>query len=215
MTRRWLAPVVIGGMLLFTAIVYASLPEQVPTHWSVRGEVDGWSSRRWGAVMAPLLALGIWLILPALRRLDPRRRNYDRFDGTFWLVVNVIVLFLGVVHVISLGTALGWDFNGTRVMLASLGLVFIGLGNYLPRLRSNWWMGIRTPWTLESEAVWRATHRLAGYTFVVGGVVALVALLLPEPWAFGVAVTAMAAAGLVPAFYSYVAYRRERRPDAT
>ena len=214
MTRRWLGPVVIGGMLLFTAILYSSLPEQVPTHWNVRGEVDGWSSRRWGALMAPLFALALWLALPVLRRLDPRRRNYDRFDPTFWLIVNVIVLFLGVMHVVSLGSALGWRFDVSRVVLGAVGVMFIGLGNYLPRLRSNWWMGIRTPWTLESEAVWRATHRVAGYTFVAGGVIALVALLLPGTWGFGVATGAMTLAALVPVVYSYVSYRRERA-DAT
>jgi uncharacterized membrane protein len=158
------------------------------------------------------MAVVVWLLLPLLRRVDPRRRNYDRFEPTFWLVVNVIVLFLAVVHVLTLGAALGWGLDMTRALLALVGLMFAGLGNYLPRLRSNWWMGIRTPWTLESDAVWRATHRLAGHTFVIAGLVAMGAALWPGSLAFVVALGAMMLGAFIPAIYSYFAWRREGRP---
>jgi uncharacterized membrane protein len=210
MTKRWIGPAVIGGMLVFTALVYGELPERIPTHWNLSGEVDGWSGRLWGSLLAPVIAAALWLLLPVLRRVDPRRRNYDRFDPTFWLILNVIVVFMGAMHVLTLGMALGWAIDMTRAILVLVGLLFAGLGNYLPRLRSNWWMGIRTPWTLESETVWRATHRLAGFTFVIGGLIAVAAALLPTKLAFGVSMVAMMSAALVPAAYSYVLYRRER-----
>ena len=210
MTKKWIGPVVVAGMLIFTALVYDGLPERIPTHWNLSGEVDGWSGRLWGSLMAPVIAAGLWLLLPVLRRVDPRRVNYDRFDATFWLILNVIVVFMGAMHVLTLGIALGWPVDMTRAILVLMGLLFAGLGNYLPRLRSNWWMGIRTPWTLESEAVWRATHRLAGFTFVIGGLIAVAAALLPTKLAFGVSMAAVLSAALVPAVYSYVLYRRER-----
>jgi uncharacterized membrane protein len=210
MTSRWIGPVVIGAMLVFSAVVYSSLPAEVPTHWNLRGEVDGWSSREWGAFFGPVMATALWLLLPLLRKVDPRRRNYDRFDATFWLIVNLMVVFLGAVHVLALGSALGWGIDMTRWVLVLLGLMFVGLGNYLPRLRSNWWMGVRTPWTLDSETVWRATHRVAGYTFVAGGLLAIVAALLPTDLAFIVAMIGMTGAALIPVVYSYVVYRRER-----
>ncbi|MBR9988577.1 MAG: SdpI family protein [Gemmatimonadetes bacterium] len=210
MTSRWLSPVVIGAMLIFVAVVYPSLPAEVPTHWNYRGEVDGWSSREWGAFFAPVLATALWLLLTLLRKVDPRRRNYERFDATFWLIVNLVVMFLGAMHVLALGSALGWGIDMTRWVLVLLGLMFAGLGNYMPRLRSNWWMGVRTPWTLESETVWRATHRVAGYTFVAGGLVAIVAALLPTGLAFVVAMIGLALAAVIPVVYSYIAYRRER-----
>jgi uncharacterized membrane protein len=211
MTKRWIAPALIGGMLLFTAVVYSSLPDQVPTHWNIRGEVDGWSSRTTGALLAPLIALGLWLLLPVLRRIDPRRAHYERFDATFWLLLNVIVMFMAAMHVLSLGASLGWPVDVTRGVLVILGLLFAGLGNYLPRLRSNWWMGIRTPWTLDSEVVWRATHRLAGITFVAAGLITVVAAVLPTSQAFAIAMVALAAGAFIPAAYSYFAYRAERR----
>jgi uncharacterized membrane protein len=207
-TKRWIAPALIGGMVLFTAVVYSRLPAELPTHWNIRGEVDGWSSRPVGALMLPVIALALWLLLPLLRRLDPRAEHYERFDATFWLLVNVLVMFMAAMHVIVLGSGLGWPVDVSRAVLVLVGLLFMALGNYLPRLRSNWWMGIRTPWTLESEEVWRSTHRLAGTTFVLGGVATVIAAVLPTPAAFPLAFVAMSVAALVPVVYSYVAYRR-------
>ena len=219
MTRRWIGLVVIAAMLVFTAVVYSSLPERIPTHWNFRGEVDGWSSRLWGSLLAPLVSAGIWVLLPVLRRIDPRRRNYERFDATFRLLVNLLIVFFAGIHVIVLGAGLGWAIDMTRAILVIVGLMFVALGNYLPRLRSNWWMGIRTPWTLESESVWRSTHRLAGYTFVIGGLATAALALLPSPVVVGVAMAVMVTAVVVPAIYSYVAYRRERgeaeQPDSS
>src|SRR5690606_34359626 len=150
----------------------------------------GWSGRLVGSLLAPGVALLIWLLLPALRRIDPRRSNYDRFDPTFRLVINLFVLFLLVVHVLSLGFALGWPIDMGRAVAIIAGLLLAGLGNYLPRLRSNWWMGIRTPWTLESESVWRSTHRVAGFMFVAAGVLVMATVFLPPTVAISVTITA-------------------------
>jgi uncharacterized membrane protein len=179
MSKRWLGPVVVAAMLAFALAVYPSLPERVPTHWGLSGEPDDWMPKFPGAFLPAAIAAGVWLLLIGLRRIDPRRAHYEKFEETFWLLVNLLVLFMA-------------------------------LGNYLPRVRSNWWMGIRTPWTLESERVWRETHRVAGWSFVFGGVVTMVAALLPpaaRPW---VALAGLVVAGFVPVVYSYVLYRRER-----
>lgn len=211
MTRRWIGAVVIAGMVVFTLVVYGSLPDRIPTHWNFRGEVDGWSGRLWGAWLMPLVATGVWLLMPVLRKVDPRRKNYERFDATFILVINILVVFMAALHVLSLGSALGWPVDVTRSLMVMLGLMFITLGNYLPRIRSNWWLGIRTPWTLESESVWRATHRLAGFTFVGGGIIMVMAALLPVELSFTVGIAAAMVATMVPVIYSFVAYQRERR----
>ncbi|HEY8470372.1 MAG TPA: SdpI family protein [Longimicrobiales bacterium] len=210
MSRRWLGPVVVAAMLAFALAVYPSLPERVPTHWGLSGEPDDWMPKWPGAFLPAAMAAGVWLLLVGLRRIDPRRAHYEKFDETYWLLVNLLVLFMALVEVVALGAALGWPLDVARVMLLAAGLLFVALGNYLPRVRSNWWMGIRTPWTLESERVWRETHRVAGWSFVFGGVVTMVAALLPlaaRPW---VALAGLVVAGFVPVVYSYVLYRRER-----
>ncbi|MBV9107877.1 MAG: SdpI family protein, partial [Gemmatimonadetes bacterium] len=101
-----------------------------------------------------------------------------------------------------------------RTTLAGMGLLLMVIGNYLPRIRSNWWMGIRTPWTLESERVWRDTHRVGGRTFVAGGLLCAIAAFLPEPFSTFVPSAALALGALIPVVYSYVAYRRETREHA-
>ena len=212
MSRRWIGPTLILLMVAFAAAVYGRLPERIPTHFGLSGEPDGWTARFPGAFLMPLIATGVYLLLLVLRRIDPRRAHYDRFDETWWVFLNLIALIMTALHVLSLGFAIGWPIAMDRAVTLTLGLLFVGLGNWMPRLKSNWWMGIRTPWTLESEEVWRETHRVGGWAFVAAGLLVVVAALLLDPgpraWATGIA---FGTAVVIPLVYSYVAYRRRRR----
>lgn len=209
MRSRWLGPAVVAAMWAFVAAVYARLPDQIPSHWNLRGEVDGWMEKPWGVLAQPLIAtlmLGLLWILP---RIDPRRANVEHSAEDRRLLVNLLILFFAVVQVLTLGQALGWPVDVGRAIPATIGLLFVGIGNYLPRIRSNWFLGIRTPWTLSSERVWRATHRVGGRAFVAAGLLmAVSALLSPAArvWATGVAI---AVAVVLPLVYSYVIWRRE------
>jgi uncharacterized membrane protein len=210
MKSRWLGTAVAAAMWAFALSVYARLPQRVPSHWNLRGEVDGWMDKPWGALLQPAVAtlmLGLLWLLP---RIDPRRANVERFAEDRRLLINLIILFMAVVQVTTLGHALGWPLQVDRVVMAAVGLLLVGLGNYLPRIRSNWFIGIRTPWTMDNERVWRATHRVGGRAFVAAGLVMAVGAALPEPlraWTTGAAI---AVAVVVPLVYSYVAYRRDQ-----
>lgn len=209
MKSRWLGTAVAAAMWAFALAVYTRLPNRIPSHWNLRGEVDGWMEKPWGALVQPAIATGVLGLLWLLPRIDPRRANVERFSEDRRLLINLIVLFMAVVQVATLGHAIGWPVQVDRVIMASVGLLFVGLGNYLPRIRSNWFMGIRTPWTMDNERVWRATHRVGGRTFVAAGLVMALAALLPDPlreWTMG---GAIAVAVAVPLVYSYVAYRRD------
>ncbi|MFQ5888662.1 MAG: SdpI family protein [Gemmatimonadota bacterium] len=210
MRRPWIAPVVIAAMLAASLLAFPSLPREIPTHWNLRWEADGWMAKWPGAFLFPGLGLLVWLLLLFLPRIDPRRQHYERFRETYWLLVNWIVLLIAFIEVLSFGEALGWPIVGPRLMLVALGVVLIAIGNYLPRVRSNWWIGIRTPWTLESESVWKATHRLAGRCFVGAGVTFLLTIVAPARLRGWIAGTAVMLAAVVPLVFSYVAFRRER-----
>jgi uncharacterized membrane protein len=211
MRTKALGGMIVGVMLAATLAAWSWLPDRIPSHWNIAGDVDGWIGRFPGAFLMPGLALATWLLVPLLRRLDPRRENYERFEGTFWLVVNGMVVFFAALHGLMLLAALGVAVDVTRWLLALLGVLLIVLGNVMPRIRSNWWMGVRTPWTLESERVWRDTHRLAGRTFMAAGVLALLAVPLPSEVGFWVMMAAVMLAALVPVAYSFILWRRERR----
>jgi uncharacterized membrane protein len=211
MIRRSIGLVVNVIMLLITASVFTRLPAEVPTHWNLHGVVDSTMPKLPGAFLPSATAIAIWFLVPALRRIDPRRASYDRFDATFHLILNAVVLVLAMLQGLVLASSLGLKVDMVRSMLVGVGVMFMVLGNYMPRLRSNWWMGIRTPWTLDSEEVWRRTHRFGGRMFMAGGLVTVAATLLPAEAASIVSFAAIMTAALVPVVYSYVIWRAERR----
>jgi uncharacterized membrane protein len=210
MNKRWLGIVFIVLTLIFSLIVFNQLPAQVATHFNARGQPDGWSSRSLASFMLPLIAVGMVFVLNTLPRILPRHENFEQFENTYWLLCNLVIGLLCALHIVVLGRSLGWPINIATAVLLAVGITFIVIGNLLPRTRSNWLMGIRTPWTLESETVWSETHRLGGRTFIAGGIITLLTPFLPariQPW---VAICALGIAGFIPVVYSYVVWRREK-----
>ncbi|MBB4636401.1 SdpI family protein [Longimicrobium terrae] len=209
MRSRWTAAALVAAMWAMTLAVYSRLPARIATHWDMHGTVDGWMPRMPGAFLLPFIAaasLGLMLGLP---RLDPRRRNVERFGPERMLLLNMTALFMAAVHTATLAFSLGYPVDMRRVTLAAVGLLFVGMGNYLPRIKSNYFIGIRTPWTLENENVWRHTHRVGGRAFVGAGLLFIVAAMLPEAAGMVLVMAAIAIVVIVPMAYSYVAYRRE------
>lgn len=207
--RKWIAPLLIVAAFAFSLIVYSRLPERVPVHWGVHGNVNRYGSRAEAAFVVPTVMLAVWLLLRFLPRIDPRRANYEKFADTYELLINSFIAVFAVIHVSNLGTALGWPIAMQRLVPVLVGLLFIILGNALPRARPNWWFGIRTPWTLSNDRVWMRTHRVAGYLFAGAGVVLLVAAFLPSAWTFALGVTAVGAAAFGSFVYSYFAWKQE------
>jgi uncharacterized membrane protein len=187
------------------------LPARVPVHWNAAGEAD-----RWGAPLVPVLLVpGVMLamlgLFAALPRFDPRGAGYGAFRGAYLVLVQGILAFLLLVQGLAGAQMLGLPVNLGRVVPAAVGLLFAGLGLVLPRLGPNWFAGIRTPWTLEDDRVWVATHRVGGRLFViVGVVVAAVAAMAPAGWGMAALVAGAVGAALGSVVYSYVAWRRLR-----
>jgi uncharacterized membrane protein len=185
------------------------LPAQVATHWGLDGSPDGWSSAAVAAFGLPgfmLLLAGVFLLLP---RLDPLQRAYTERSSPYWLIANVVLAFTAILHAAVLAFALGWPVRVATVAPVGVGVLFILIGVLMHRMPPSWFMGIRTPWTLSSDVVWRKTHQLGGVCFAVAGLLLVVAgLVRPE----GLLVTLMIVAGVaaaVPVAYSYVAWKEE------
>lgn len=208
MRNRWIAPLLVAAMWAFALAVYPVLPDHIPTHWNLRGEADGWGGPG-SAFLFPAIGTGTWLLMLVLPRIDPRRANWEKFRDEVHLLVNVLVLFFAWIEAVTLGAALGWDLDTGRAVTGGVGMLLAIIGNYLPRIRSNWFMGIRTPWTLSSESVWRDTHRVGGRAFVAGGVAMVLAGFIPGVLAQLLAIVAAMVASLIPVVYSYLAWRRE------
>jgi uncharacterized membrane protein len=210
MRSRWLGFVVAALALGFSIWAFPRLPASVVSHWNLRGEPDGYSPRWLAAILAPALILGIRLLATLFPRIDPRSPNYEKFGGTYWLLINSILLFAAGLHVVMVGYALGWPVSINRVMPVGVGLLFVIIGNYLGRVEPNWFMGVRTPWTLSSDKVWRTTNRTAGWMLVGAGVLSMAAAFLPSVAVgplLGVTAGTVAVTAMVQ---SYVLWKREQ-----
>jgi uncharacterized membrane protein len=149
------------------------------------------------------------LILPRLPAIDPRRDNYDKFRPSYDLVVNASMTVMALMHVATLGAGMGWPVPVVMVAPVMIGVLFVVLGNVMPRARSNWMFGIRTPWTLTNDRVWERTHRVGGMTFVGAGLLLIVSAFLRPTAMVAVLITASVLASVIPITYSYFAWRQE------
>lgn len=184
------------------------LPERVPVHWNVAGEADGFGPAWQLAVLMPAVALVLWAILLVVPLADPLRRNYARFPRTLRLFRWVVPLMTVALHLVVAAGQLGAPLDAGRGIQVVLAVVFVVMGNSMGRLKHNWFVGIRTPWTLASEEVWTRTHRLAAPIWVAGGLVQLAGAFLPGAAGAGLFAASLAAMVLVPTGYSFVLFRR-------
>lgn len=203
----WILLVIIGAMLISGAIIYPKLPDQVPIHWNAAGEIDGYGSPLAGAFGIPLLTLGILLLLLVTPKIDPRKENYARFSRVYNILKVIFVLFMVFLYIITLMAAFEHQTNVGLLIKFALGLMFIVLGNYFGKIRHNYFVGIKTPWTLADETVWNKTHRLAGPLWIVAGIVALVVAFFDHPASFWIFMACLMIAAIIPTIYSYVIYK--------
>ncbi|HET7559508.1 MAG TPA: SdpI family protein, partial [Limnochordia bacterium] len=161
----WLAAAALGVW------AYPHLPERIPLHWDWRGEVNRYGSKAWSVPLLYLMSPAIYGLLGLTARLDPRRANYPRFGVAFETIRTAAALLLLGVWLVALWAGLGHAVDVGRVAVLGVGLLFAIIGNRLGQLRHNYFVGIRTPWTLADERVWQETHRFGGRVMVVGGVV--------------------------------------------
>ena len=187
-------PILLGGIL------WKDLPASLPSHFGLDGQADGFSSKLEVVFLIPLLMLGLHFFAVVVTSLDPKASHVSPKMKTliYWLVPFIS----GLVQLSIYGAALGLIGNSTRIGLVMVGIVFLVVGNYLPKTKQNYTVGIRLPWTLDSEENWNKTHRLAGRLWVLGGLIILVNSFLS--WAvFYVFIAVLLGMVLVPIFYSY------------
>jgi len=204
--REILSLVLIVAAFAFSAVLYPRLPESLPTHWNIHGQPDGFTGKPWGPFVVPLLMTGLYLLFLVLPRISPKGYRFEAFRGVWEIVRTAILAFLFLVHVLVLLSATGVRVEMDRAIPVGTGLLLVLLGNYMAKLTKNFFIGIRTPWTLASDEVWLRTHRLGGKLFVLAGLVCFVSGLAGG--SLVPAIAAVAAAALASFVYSYLVYRR-------
>jgi uncharacterized membrane protein len=197
--------------ILLSFCFYANFPEQVPMHWNAAGEIDDYGSKAVGAFALPGLLLFIYGLFFALPFLDPKKERYIQFRKTYHVFKGIIMFYLAFIYGLIGLAGLGYNVNIGLWMPVMIGTMFIVLGNYMPKIKANWFMGIRTPWTLSSEEVWNKTHRLGGKLFLFGGIVLMLEPLLPVSWRIPVLIVDVLVIVIIPLIYSYILFSKEQR----
>ncbi len=206
----WPLILIIVCSFIAGAVLYSHMPDRVPSHWNFRGEVDGYASRFWGTFGIPLINAGIFVMLLLLPLIDPRKENYRKFAGAYKVFKTVFIVYMTGVYLVVILSVFGYPVPVDRVMMAGIALLFIVLGNYMGQIRHNYFVGIRTPWTLASEQVWQKTHRLGGRFWVVAGLTGLLASLIGGSAGGIVLGVSLGIATVIPIVYSYLEFRREK-----
>lgn len=204
-----IAAFLIVATLIVSLIVYPQLPSRVPMHWNLRGEVNRYGDKLEIFLMPAAMAV-IALLFAALPWLSPRRFEVDTFRTTYLYIMILVLAFMAYIHALHLWAAFSKPLDMNRALLGAAFLLLALLGNVLGRVRRNFFIGVRTPWTLASEKVWDATHRFAARVFVLAGLLGLLSLVVSASPVTGLVI--FGAAALASALYSLVYYKQlERR----
>jgi immunity protein, SdpI family len=205
-----LAVLIIVAQILVSIATYPFMPDSVPSHWNAAGQVNGYMPKLVNALLFPLMSTGIYVLVRVLMTVGPRL-GYQNQRRTSIGVVNLILvgvlLFMLILHLTTTSIALGVPIDLPLVICLSISLLFIFLGNYMGKLRRNFWAGIRTPWTLASDVVWERTHRLGGWLFVLGGLLGVIMSFVPMLRLWGLMAVLLVIV-VVLVVYSFVTYQR-------
>lgn len=209
-SEAWAILVILATVAL-SFYFYAHFPERPVGHWNFMGQPDGWTSRAGGSFGMVGVLVGMYLMFLVLPMFDPKKERYVDFEKVYHLFKNVMVTFFAIIYVLTGLYNLGYPVSIQFWVPWLVGLLMILIGNYLGKLKLNWFVGIKTPWTLSSENVWNKTHRVGGWAFILFGVCIIISPNLSQFWGgiifFGGAIIAIFGSIL----YSYIVYRQEKK----
>lgn len=202
----------ITGLVLLSFILsiyfYPQVPEKMATHWNSQGEVDGYMSKLWGLFFMPLVITGIVIMFLIIPKIDPKKENIAKFRKYYDRFIVILILFMIAVHLQILLWNAGIKISPNSVLPLGIGLLFYYIGILTENAERNWFIGIRTPWTLSSDRVWKKTNHIGGKLFKIAGMAAILGAFFPEYAIYFILVPIMVIAGLT-VVYSYIEYQKE------
>jgi uncharacterized membrane protein len=216
MRRSYIAVLVIIAVSFAMAIyLYPEMPEEMASHWNVKGDVDGYLPKFWGLFLMPFLLAGLFLLFVAIPKIDPLKSNIEKFRRHFDVFIVLIILFLFYIYMLTVFWALGVLFDMIQALVPAFAVLFFYVGVLVENAKRNWFIGIRTPWTLSSESVWNKTHKLGGKLFKIAAVVTLLGFFFRDFAIWFILIPVFAVAIYLVA-YSYFEYGKlERNKSST
>ena len=213
MIKKYLRTLIISSLVLLIPVIvglllWNQLPDRVPSHWDINGDVDAWSSKGFTVFGMPALMLALQWICVIASMADPKYKNFNTkmLKLVLWTCPAISLIVNGMVYC----AALGFELPIEIIMPLLVGAMFIAIGNWLPKCRQTYTMGIKLPWTFASEENWNATHRFGGKVWVVGGIVTMLTSLFGNFWILMVILVIMV---VLPTVYSYLYYRNHEKEE--
>jgi len=208
-----LSAVLILVVILAGVFLWSRLPDPMASHWNEADQVDGYMGKFWGTFLLPVMMIGLTLLFLAIPSIDPLKKNIADFRGWFNVFIVLFNLFMAFVH----GLTLAWNLGHTGIrmsvaMVPAMGLLFILIGLMIRKAKRNYFIGIRTPWTLANDVVWEKTHLLGSKLFIAAGILTLLSLLFPDK-AFVILMVSVLGASLIAVVYSYLVFRQEEKKN--
>ena len=199
--------ILVAAALIVAAVLWGRLPDPMPSHWNAAGEIDGYMSKFWGVFLMPIITAVLLPLFMVIPRIDPLKANIAQFRGIYNLFIVFFTAYMVYIYGLTMAAALGYEFNMTSMLLPVVGLLFVGAGYLMKKAKRNFFIGIRTPWTLTNDEVWDKTHQLGSKLFIAGGVITVFSAFLGE-YSIWVMLPVMLIAAFVPIIYSYILFAR-------
>ena len=201
---------IISVSFFFGIYFYHQMPEQMASHWDATGEVDGYLTKFWGLFLMPLISLGLLLLFLVIPRIDPLKANIEKFRKYFDGFIVLIFGFLFYVYLLTVFWNLGFRFSMSQLMIPAMGALFYYCGILIENAKRNWFIGIRTPWTLSNEQVWNKTHKLGGKLFKAVGLIAFLGIAFGD-YALSFVLFPIIFIAFYLIAYSYFEYQRQEK----
>ncbi|KKL08308.1 hypothetical protein LCGC14_2577170 [marine sediment metagenome] len=199
---------IISLSFIIAIYVYPQMPEKMASHWNAQGKVDDYISKFWSLFLMPIISIGLFLLFILIPKIDPLKENIEKFRKYFDGFIVLIMIFLFYVYLLTIFWNIGIRFNMTQFMMPALGILFYYCGILVENAKRNWFIGIRTPWTLSNEKVWDKTHKIGGKLFKVTGIIAFLGIFLPKYAIFFVIIPVISVA-VYTIIYSYFEHQKE------
>ena len=206
------------GIILLSFIIgiyfYPQMPEKMASHWNAQGRVDGYMSKFWGLFLIPFVLVGLTLLFLAIPKIDPLKANIEKFRKYYDGFIILFFIFMLSIHFQVILWNLGIKINPNAIFPVGIGILFFYISILCENAKRNWFVGIRTPWTLSNEKVWEKTHKIGGKLFKVAGVIAFVGIFFQSYALFFVLVPVISVA-IYTIIYSYFEYQKEVNNNRT
>jgi immunity protein, SdpI family len=186
---------------------YPIFPAQIATHWGINGQANGFSSKTFGLFFMPILSSFLLLLFVYLPKIDPYKKNFNQFQKYYQNFINLIFVFFFYLYLITIFWNLGFHFNMIQILSPAFASLFYYAGVLMSHTKRNWFVGIRTPWTISNKEVWEKTHKIGGKLFKLTGLISLLSLFLPQFSIFFIIIPVITTTIFV-FIYSYLEYQK-------